>query len=238
MLLCSHGYKYEVIYEHNDDYKILELIFISIKKQPYPCLKIQVPYEETHATLQHLNYYSSCSFNEKQLGEHQSHMLQVALKYMVDMFPYIKCVELTDELCVDLCNDNNPLITPRRLILGKMGWYQEYLNAEPYGNTIKLLQHLQRDIVQRDIANILLDIPEAKDVLWWTPRNIRMIADKIKIYGRIFGTSWIVHAKVIKDYDISYEIQKGFNEYSWRTQNIIKNAKCNKVFYHMISPLK
>ena len=241
MLLSSHGYKYNVIYEHNDDYKEIELIFISLKKQPYPCLKFQIPYierNETHAILHHLNYYPSFSLKAKQLGKNQSQMLQVALKYMLDRFPYIQFVEITDETFIDLRSDSNPLITSRRLLLGEMGWYQEYLNAIPSRNTMKLIEYLQRDIVHRDIVNILLDNPEANNVLWWTPINIRMIADKIKIYGRIFGTTWVIHADVIKNYDVSYEIKNSLCKHSRRTQNIIKNSKCNTVFYHMIRSLK
>ena len=60
--ITSGDYTFALIHESQygtDQYK-----FVSMKKQPYPCLHIAVYEGETDANIEMLNYYKSCSLEK------------------------------------------------------------------------------------------------------------------------------------------------------------------------------
>jgi hypothetical protein len=118
--------------EINEDGDV-DIQFLSLKKQPYPCLRIELNTNKKNkeAYLQSVNFYTSCSIKEKQLDKQSGTitMIQTALTYMKKTYSHVKKVHIKDETFINI--PGKPLITSRRLLKGQMGWYEEYLGATP-----------------------------------------------------------------------------------------------------------
>jgi hypothetical protein len=217
-LVNTEGYTFyveeEPIYDYDMDDNEIEtltrsILFLSLKKQPYPCVKIDVSKDKhiTIAELQLTNYYKSCSIKEKELEQHSGTivMLKTALTYVIQAYPHVKMIELQDETIINI--PTKPLITPRRLLLGQKGWYEEYLGATPKKSSlIDTLRFLRQPSTQNSITDILP--PESHNKQWWNPDNIKRITDKINksLFQYLIGSMWQISAATIRNYNINIHI--------------------------------
>jgi len=192
----------------DEDGTIIKIV--SKIKQPFPCVSLSIPlYPNTIADLYALNYYQTCSINEKSLDKKNGTiiMIQIALHYAKTKYKYIKEFQLQDETHIDISALEKPLITSRRLLQGRLGWYEEYLNAKPIQNTVKLINYLHKESVRKTI-DVLLP-PESSNPLWWTPSNIVKITKQFeidRITPYIFGTTWSIPVEEIPN--IKYTIDE------------------------------
>jgi len=250
----SHGYTFYV--EESPLYDVTSgeicIEFISLKKQPCPCVRIIVSknQKETIAELQMLNYYASCNPNPM-LENHEGtiQMIKTALAYMLTRYPHVAQVGIQDETFINI--PTKPLITSRRLLLGQQGWYEEYLGAHPSAKIETTLEFLRQPKTQTQLHEILLKFPEAQDTLggnqtWWSPKNLKRVADELDpvIFQRLLGTTWTLSAKTINSWNalcgggvvklpqIAFDdlIQKQ----SQRLKTIVRNARTGYVNGHQI----
>ena len=193
-----------------DAYDNIVISFLSTIRQPYPCVRIEFDRRPQYTTayLQGLQYYRTCSIRDKELENHSGTIIMVkaALTYMLDKYSYIREVHLQDETFIDI--PSKPLITPRRLLLGEKGWYEEYFGAIPENSMLdKKIQMLrQKDVQTRIRAFLPID---AEDKTWWIPTNIQSVCDYVSsgLARYLVGSSWVIPSKTIRTYDITYTIQ-------------------------------
>jgi hypothetical protein len=197
-----------------------EYQFVSLDKQPFPCIDITV--QDNIGYLNALNYYSSCSLSAKSLehGHGTVHMMKVALKYVLGKHPNIKYVELQDETFILM--PGKPLITSRRLIQGRLGWYEEHLHAVPIGRTVLLLKFL-RD--QNARARFESKIPQ-RPLSWWTAQNTVKLCREIGCPHPILGTTWKILRHTIIGYDVNLQDSDTMmgGAPMQRIRNVLKNA--------------
>jgi len=217
MLIDYHLY---VFYLKEYDYDDMNVITIVSKvKQPFPCVQLFIPnYPDSSASIQSLNYYQTCSVNEKLLDKKNGTviMIQIALHYAKMKYPYIKEFQLQDETHIDISAMEKPLITSRRLLEGRLGWYEEYLNAIPIQGTKLLIKYIRDVKIQSYIKGLLSS--ESSNPLWWTPSNIIKITSilnkelperykhTLNINREIFGTTWSIPVEEIPN--IKYTIDE------------------------------
>jgi len=253
----SHGYTFYVeespLYDETSGEICIE--FLSLKKQPYPCVRIIVSKnpKKTSAELQSLNYYASCSIKEKMLENHEGtiQMIKTALAYMLTRYPHVAQVGIQDETFINI--PTKPLITSRRLLLGQQGWYEEYLGAHPSARIETTLEFLRQPKTQTQLHEILLKFPEAQDTLggnqtWWSPKNLKRVADELDrtLFQRLLGTTWTLSSKTIKGWNalgnrggggvdcVDYDTAPNLVKQSRRLKNILRNARTGYVNGHQI----
>lgn len=153
----------------------VKIMFLSLQRQ---CISIELTNTEGY-----LQCDTSCSIT----------MIQTALTYMLNQYPHIKKVHLQDETF-----PTEPLITPRRLLKGQLGWYEEYLGAYPLLDILKeKLKHLRKPETQAKLQTLL---PSN----WWIPTNIIPIAEQLQenLFHYLIGTMWVISASTIRNYNI------------------------------------
>jgi len=253
----SYGYSFYVeespLYDETNGEMCIE--FLSLKKQPYPCVRIIVSKnpKEPIAELQALNYYASCSIKEKMLENHEGTivMVKTALAYMLSQFPHVTQVELQDETFIDL--PTKPFITSRRLLLGQQGWYEEHLGAHPSAKTAKTLDYLRQHMTQVKLRAILETFEDAPhdNKRWWSAQNLKCVTDKFNpaLFQRLLGTTWTISKETIQNWNVFFEIKLhgggtggtsgtgGMNDIeiqSRRLKNIIRKARIGYVNGHQV----
>lgn len=181
-----------------------------------------------------LYYNKDCSIKlEKKTGT--IHMLKTALQYVYDNYPYVKEYELQDESHINEEKIGKPLITSKRLLYSKPGWYQEYLGAEPINYTPFLIEYIKEK--QTIIHQLIKKYKPSKNGDdWFVPLNILLITDNIpptlyenrifSVSGKIFGTPWKITRNTISNYGIDYDIIKE------NTEDIYDNYYKNHVNIH------
>ena len=251
-LIESHGYTFYVeespLYDETSGEICIE--FLSLKKQPYPCVRIIVSKnpKKTSAELQSLNYYASCSIKEKMLENHEGtiQMIKTALAYMLTRYPHVAQVGIQDETFINI--PTKPLITSRRLLLGQQGWYEEYLGAHPSARIETTLEFLRQPKTQTQLHEILLKFPDAQDKTWWSPKNLKRVADELDrtLFQRLLGTTWTLSSKTIKGWNalgnrggggvdcVDYDTAPNLVKQSRRLKNILRNARTGYVNGHQI----
>lgn len=213
--LHADGYAFDVLSEEFEDDEVL-VSFVARMKQPYPCVQVYIPMQvgATRADLLALNYFASCSVNDKALeqGGGTAVMLRAALAYVMDHFPHIQEVGITDETFVYMRGraDNPPLITPRRLLQGRKGWYEEFVGAMPDGEkTTRLVTYLRKPATREKLEHLFVTENVPTDILWWAPQHTLELAaklGKVSVADALLGTSWKVARETVRSYGLPYTV--------------------------------
>lgn len=192
-----------VIKEYDNKYNYtFELINNNI-----PCFLILIPKNRDIASLQSVLYSPDFS-KENEI----KHMLQLGLKYVIQKYPHIKKIHILDTVYYELDNTNISVITPRYLLTGQKGYYEQLLNAFPTKHTIEIIK-----TINENMGEIRKKIPRHVENDWWTPKNIYKITDLIRpdiLSPKIFTTDWEVSKDIIDTYDVDWKIksiEKPFN---------------------------
>jgi hypothetical protein len=101
---------------------------------------ITVIENEEEAILQDLEYRKTCDIYgnlEESYGTHL--MLKGALMFMIQKYPFVKKINLSD---VAQKKHTRIYLTPKRILLGKKGWYEEYFGAIPTNKSKTLIKKL------------------------------------------------------------------------------------------------
>jgi len=183
----------------------VKIRFISLQNS---CVLIELNKNKrkTEGYLQSVNFYTSCSIKEKELEKQSGTitMIQTDLTYMLNKYSHIKKVHLQDETF-----PTKPLITPRRLLKGQLGWYEEYLGAYPLLDILKeKLKLLRKPETQAKLLTLLP--PQSSDNKWWISENIIPIAEQLqeRLFHYIIGTMWVISASTIRNYNIEFEMEQ------------------------------
>jgi hypothetical protein len=207
-----------------------------------PCVVIFVPKDKSFvADITKLSYNKECSYSEYELEKKNGTiiMLKTALSYVTDKHPHIKTFKLTDMTHTkDTIDGNKIWITPRRLLLGNKGWYEEYFEAIPTNET-NIIKKIIKD------NRILLDnmLPK-NEYSWWTNKNIlntTAIIDANTLTKNILRTTWLIYKNTIKKFYIPYnlldentEIQNNnFNNNNVNNNNYSEIFNKNNIIYNI-----
>ena len=193
-------------------------IFIgNTKMRMKSCIWIEFTENNPICVLQNLEYLSKCELNNKlQSGIGTIKMAKTALKFVFDKYPYLKYIEIYDK-----SKKNRINITPKRLLLGKEGWYREHFGAIPNNErTIRIIKRLNK-------INFDKKIIEKRE--WGTDEDLFKLLNDFDIKG----TLWKIDRDIILNYSINYEIiQKGGNK---NIKNILKITNKNKQDHTFLS---
>jgi hypothetical protein len=178
------------------------------------CIQILIDKDDKLAILQEVSYYSSCSMKKDGLSSKDGtrRMCQTILKYLVDTYPFIERVDINDKSAYNITKDKLSFITARYLLQGKQGLYQQYLNAKPTPETLKLI-----NLIEEKRADLNKIIPQIKSNDWWSSENIIKLIDyvydkKLQNYNikrhlikqKITSNYWFVDKQTIEQYKVSY----------------------------------
>lgn len=211
-------YKFDAYSDIDGNY--LE-IFIgdTTNRRTTSCIHITVPItkevdEYTLATLQDLESRPACSVNNNlEPGRDGTDiMLKGALKYLIQEHPHIKTVELND---LAKKSGTNVLITPKRLLLGKPGWYQEHFGAVPYDKTAAFIEQVLPKLRKT------IDVEQISRLSWGTNEDVKKISKDF--YN---NTSWRITKKTISKYPVTITVEylKDQSGGSTELKQWVKNA--------------
>lgn len=170
--------------------------FIRIPQKRYAaCVHIVVDLSDTSAYLAGVSYAKTCNTMKTLKDGHETiMMLQEALQYIFQKHSDILSITLQDDAYKVL----RPLgkrisITPRRLLTGKPGWYQEHFGAVPIGRTVKLLKILQRNVAL---------LTDNKPPNWGSYQETNGYAEKFMDPKLLYNTDWMIHRKTVEAYNV------------------------------------
>jgi len=162
------------------------------RHRPRPCVEILVRRGGT-ATLQGIAYYSTCATAPLQPDAGTKEMVRAALKYTATAFPHVRRFEVQDETHVRT-PAGTQVITPRRLLTGRPGFFQEHFGASPSGDTRDLLAALRAKQV----------CVRSDD---WSPDAVtRHALDAGLPHVCLFGTTWTIPRATALAYDVTAEL--------------------------------
>lgn len=215
-------YVFNCVETIKDDIIELKFYIVNENKKDDICVKITI-LKDNHiipGNIDTLYYNNECSISSVKLDKKDGTilMLKTALQYVHDKYPYVKSFELQDETHVNDESIGKPLITSRRLLYGKPGWYEEYFGAKPINSTIELIEYIQKN---RKLIDKLIKKYKPRDAgnEWFVPQNILLITEHIpsiknnnnssifSVSRKIFGTSWEITREKINSYGMEYNIK-------------------------------
>lgn len=116
-------------------------------------------------------------------------MLRGALKFIVNTFPHINKIVLTD---TSSKIRTRVLLTPKRIILGEPGWYQIHFGAVPTKASKDIIKSLHNEIRKIDKSMV------AKQS-WGTAEDLKYPLNKLD------GMEWEILRQTIDNYDVTYK---------------------------------
>jgi hypothetical protein len=222
--IITGEYVFDGIIEIETSDNIAYIYIGNTKMRHHSCIFIEVDVDEKYAILHNLEYSSKCELNDKlESGIGTIIMAKTSLRYIIDTFTYINYVVLFDK-----AKKNGINITPKKLLLGKLGWYQYHFGAKP-----NLRDEKTKSII-RSISKIELTESERKIIEnknWGKDEEISNKCKELKI-PLIIGTSWKIDKADIMKYDVSYKIrkiQKGGTKIKDTFRKILNKAEYSNV---------
>jgi hypothetical protein len=204
-----------IINEYDDDFNHN---FQIMNKGTLPCVIILIPKNRNTASLQSVSFHPKCCKEGLEKGDGTKYMIQFSLKYIIQKYPHINKIYISDTTSYNLDNGNTSLITPRYLLTGQKGYYQRILNAYPIKSTIESIK-----IIDASMNEIKGLIPKNITNDWWIPENVYRITDSISpevLSHTILNTEWEVSKDIINNYNISWEIEPISRPFHGGTQEL------------------
>lgn len=186
------NYIFDAAEERDDDFQCINIYIGHPEKYMKACVFITIEDNSDTAILQNAMYQVTCAkSNNLQPGEGTKTMLQCAIKYVFDTYLSVESISINDKSMVP---NGKIHVTAKRLLQGRMGWYQDALHAIPDPNhkqTMFLMKELQSASVKKRIAENL-DITSQKN--WGTHQDIEDMAKIIlpRSAKYLVGTLWSV----------------------------------------------
>jgi len=131
-----------------------------------------------YGQLDHLIYETSCAIDRNmESGNDTRNMLAGALKHVATKHPEVEFYSLNDKADKLVKRLNKiVIITPRRLLQGKQGWYQEYFGAMAHPDTERVLSILEKPST---IKRIQKNLHITQQMDWGDTNDIEEIAPQI-----------------------------------------------------------
>ena len=168
---------------------------------------------KTRVVLADLEYRKTC-----QTGTNR--MLMGALQYIIQQFPKIRTVDLND---VATKKYTKVFLTPKRLLLGKPGWYEERFGAKPSPTTAQLLRTIHKET---PILRELIAKPS-----WGTNDDLRLISKNVL---SLVNSSWEIDQKTIKSYPVEILVQEKENQSGGYYVNLYKVIQRKRKQYNNV----
>jgi len=147
-------------------------------------------------------------------------MLMGALQYIIQQFPKIRTVDLND---VATKKYTKVFLTPKRLLLGKPGWYEERFGAKPSPTTAQLLRTIHKET---PILRELIAKPS-----WGTNDDLRLISKNVL---SLVNSSWEIDQKTIKSYPVEILVQEKENQSGGYYVNLYKVIQRKRKQYNNV----
>jgi hypothetical protein len=195
---------------HEEMDELYEIYIGQPHKTRHACVYISVD-DSSIAQLEAVNFRDDCTIGTVPMQQGSSRtvrMIQGALQYIIHTYPHVKTISLNDKSEIP---SGKIHVTPKRLLQGRKGWYEEYLGARPdkwHRPTINLIEELQTPSAQQRIQTFL---PITTQHSWGKTHEILEMAKQIvPIRGQqaIIGTSWVISRKTIQTYPMNFTVQK------------------------------
>jgi len=201
--------EFDMEIERDDAFHSIEIHIGEPHKTYGACIHLSIYDEDDEAILNGLQYGPKCS-TIRNMRRHVDtlRMLKAGLIYIFRTYPRIKHVSLTDKAAVGGANAKI-MLTAKRLLQGKKGWYEEHFGAVPdpqNKSTISTLKALSNPLAQ---AKILTYLPITTQRTWGTPNDIIEYASCIaKLQtNAILATSWLILRNQIENYERDLIVQ-------------------------------
>lgn len=169
------------------------------------CISIVIDKNKEHATLESAMYRPTCDAkNSLQPHSGTILMLQGALKYICKRYTKLKYVSFDDKSMVPMSQIH---VTAKRLLQGRKGWYEEWLQATPDMDVIQTRRAFSLLNSDETKCRIQQYLPITTQKSWGTAEDIAILAPKIvgPLGRSIIGTSWKISRSAILSYPVVFE---------------------------------
>ena len=191
----SESYKFGVLKDalENDTYIYL------VGKGP-TCMAVDVYTKQNTAYISTLSYYPECSIGKKlRSGTGTIMMVKGVLKYILQEHPNIQRVDIVDTAYKHLKKHKKEVqITPRMILLGNPGWYEDHFGAQPTPRTFEVIQRVAKKAGLDEVK------PE-----WGSFIDLEEHMSKHRIAAgdmqNIFNSHWFILPATIQAYSIAIE---------------------------------
>ena len=161
------------------------------------CIHIVIG-QDDEASLADLSYHPKCEIDGNLLqGIGTTIMLKGALKYVIQAFPHIRRVSLQD---VAKKKNMNVLLTPKRLLLEKPGWYEERFGAKPTMKTQAVKRWIKKHQHRDDMGHPAFMISKPS---WGSMEDLQDLSHD---YVKLLGTTWDIVKSTIDEYPVTIQI--------------------------------
>jgi|Laugresbdmm110sd_1035091.scaffolds.fasta_scaffold55004_2 hypothetical protein len=190
------------------------------------CVIISIRKDEIRAGLTSVKYRPVCIVNGKmEEGMNGTHiMLKGVLRFVVELFPDIQIIEI-----YDVAEKENVYITPKKLLLGQPGWYEEKFGAIPTDETKVII----KDWLPNQKKYI--DHKTISKLTWGTEEDLQ------EHFYKLIGTTWYITREIIEKYPLDIEVKYITIDDKKQTggKNIIKWIKnVEQILSHQIRLIK
>lgn len=204
-ILSEEAYDFNILTENFEEMDTIEYYIESSHKNMPQCISISV-INNRPALLEAVNYSSSCDL-KRQLKNNTGTILMIMglLKYVFQKHKELAYISINDKTMVPR---TSILISVKRLLQGRPGWYQEYLGAIPDPSniqTVQIIKALQKPTIQQRIQE---NLPITRQRTWGKPSEIISIFERITLLRgtSILGTSWWIYRSTIESYPVSINV--------------------------------
>lgn len=178
------------------------------------CVHFTVDKDKTFANLADLNHRKTREKDGTLL------MIQSAIAFIFSYFPKMQDIFLYDEA---IKKGTRVLITPKKLLLGKQGWYQEHLGAQPGKKTRQVIRYIEKHRTALE-----QEYEKMSKQSWGTLEDIEAVTSNIlPKYFSLLASEWIISRTAVDMYPtrMSYEVLNQAGGYSFKTR---VNKKLNQ----------
>ena len=160
------------------------------------CVRILVKQNDSEALLEDLYTRPACDVNNTLTQGTWTHrLLMGALKFLIKKFTYIETIQLSD---LAQKKGTRVYLTPKRLLLGQPGWYEEYFGAKPTRVSAKIIENVLQSISLT---------PEQRDLItrqsWGTYQDIEALS---KEAVKLIQKDWVITRDTIRAYPIQIQV--------------------------------
>lgn len=137
----------------------------------------------------------------------EASLVKFAMVYVLNLHKNIESFSIDDNMfhTKKITNDKIAdkfdivLWTPRRILQGKKGWSEEWLNSKPYGSSTRNILAMCRDT---GLVNLSIKLAEKHTD--WSPAGCISLAKKMQIpfENSLIWTSWEIPVSIVKTYKV------------------------------------
>lgn len=227
----THAEKYVFVFEREIDmFQDIVYHIGDVASGNGSCISIIIDKTKTYATLETALYRPTCDVkNSLQPHSGTILMLQGVLKYICKKYTKLQYVTFDDKSMVPM----SPIhVTAKRLLQGRKGWYEEWLQAIPDMDVLQTRRAISILSSEEVKQNIQKYLPVTTKKTWGTAEDIAELAPKIvgTQAKSIIGTSWKIPRSTMLAYPVVCERLIDGGDHGEITK--LRTRMCKKAFNH------